>query len=553
MTTVRDIEGVPNSVSAGHMIVKSLAQHGVERVYVVPGESFLDVLDGLHDSDIQTVICRHEGGAAYMAEADGKMNPVPGIAMVTRGPGAANAHVGLHTAWQDSTAMVLFVGLIPFEHREKEAFQEFDPKAWFDSGAKRVMILDHAERASEIVAEAMFAAASGRPGPVVVGIPEDIIKQGNDGVLHPKIPIAEGGMTVTDWKALNSALHAAERPLFVFGGNDWTHRAAEQFTGWLESHNLPAAAEWRCEGTVPFTSPSYVGPLGYGRPQHTRSVLEESDLLVFVGTVPGDVITDGFTARQNWDKSNFLVTIDPALRGRSGPVSHQIVAKPEVFIRDLVRMDLAVRDEWRQWTNELRERQVAFAALPDAEPGDGQAKMATLMANLVPRLDEDAMVTFGAGEHTNWAHRYFPTNGYASMISARNGSMGYSVPSAVAASLNYPGRQIISIAGDGEFLMNGQELATAKQYGATPLVIVMDNQEYGTIRTHQERDYPDRVSGTQLENPDFAKLAEAFGGVGVRVERDSEVPGALDTAFAAIERGEFALIHIIVEQRVKAY
>ena len=293
MTTVRDIEGVPNSVSAGHMIVKSLAQHGVERVYVVPGESYLDVLDGLHDSDIETVVCRHEGGAAYMAEADGKMNPVPGIAMVTRGPGAANAHVGLHTAWQDSTAMVLFVGLIPFEHREKEAFQEFDPKAWFDSGAKRVMILDHAERASEIVAEAMFAAASGRPGPVVVGLPEDIIKMGNDGVLHPRIPIAEGGMTVTDWKALKSALLDAERPLFVFGGNDWTHPAAEEFTAWLESHNLPAAAEWRCEGTVPFTSPSYVGPLGYGRPHHTRSVLEDSDLLVFVGTVPGDVITDG--------------------------------------------------------------------------------------------------------------------------------------------------------------------------------------------------------------------------------------------------------------------
>ncbi|GAA4283882.1 thiamine pyrophosphate-binding protein [Brevibacterium daeguense] len=552
-TAQTESETVPEPTSAGHMIVKTLEAHGVERAYVVPGESYLDVLDGLHDSSIETIVCRHEGGAAYMAEADGKLKTIPGIAMVTRGPGAANAHVGLHTAWQDSTAMVLFVGLIPFEHREKEAFQEFDPKAWFDTGAKRVMVLDHPERASELVAEAMFAAVSGRPGPVVVGLPEDIIQQPHDGVVHPRIPIAEGGMTVTDWKALKTALHDSERPLFVFGGNDWTHEGARTLTAWLEAHNLPAAAEWRCEGTVPFDSPSYVGPLGYGRSAYTHRVLEESDLLVFVGTVPGDVITDGFTARQNWDKQNFLVTIDPSLRGRSGPVSHHIVAKPDVFVRDLVRMDLPVRDEWRQWTNALRAAQVEFSTPPPAEPGPGQAKMATMMGNLVQRLDEDAMVTFGAGEHTNWAHRYFPTNGYASMISARNGSMGYSVPSAVAASLNYPGRQVISIAGDGEFLMNGQELATAKQYGATPLVIVMDNQEYGTIRTHQERDYPNRVSGTQLQNPDFAKLAEAYGGVGIRVERDAEIPAALDQAFAATENGEFALIHLIVEQRIKAY
>ncbi len=539
--------------SAGHMIVRSLEQHGVERAYVVPGESYLDVLDGLHDSSIETVVCRHEGGAAYMAEADGKMSSIPGVAMVTRGPGAANAHVGLHTAWQDSTPMVLFVGLIPFEHREKEAFQEFDPKAWFDTGAKRVMVLDHPERASEIVAEAMFAANSGRPGPVVVGLPEDVITMPHEEPVHPEIPIATGGMTVTDWKALKSALDGADRPLFVFGGNDWTHDVADEFTRWLEGHNLPAAAEWRCQGTVPFGSPSYVGPLGYGRPDFTQSLMSEADLLVFVGTVPGDVITDGFTVRQNWDKKNFIVTIDPALRGRSGPVTHQIVSKPEPFIRDLVRMDLPVRDAWRKWTNRLREAQVEFSTAPSSTPGDGQARMATLMGGLVERLEDDAMVTFGAGEHTNWAHRYFPTNGYASMLSARNGSMGYSVPSGIAASLRYPDRQVVTIAGDGEFLMNGQELATATQYGAHPLVVVMDNQEYGTIRTHQERHYPERVSGTQMVNPDFALMAQAFGGVGVRVEQDADVPAALDQAFAAIDEGKFALIHIIVEQRVKAY
>lgn len=540
--------------SAGHVIVDTLVAHGVERLYSIPGESFLDVLDGLHHSPIQNVVCRHEGGASYMAEADGKMNSVPGVAMVTRGPGAANAHVGLHTAWQDSTPMVLFVGLIPFQHREKEAFQEFDPHAWFGTGAKRVMVLDHAERASEIVAEAMFAASSGRPGPVVVGLPEDIIRQEIEAALHPCIPVAGGGMTVSDWKALNDALLESDKPLFITGGNDWTTEAAETLTQWLEQHHVAAAAEWRTQGTVPFGSPSYVGPMGYGRPKPTYDLLEETDLIVFVGTVPGDAVTNGFTIRQNWDKKNFLVTIDPALRGRSGPVSHQIVAKPALFVRDLVRMDLENKASWKAWTDKMRQQQVEFSSLPQAGSLRGPAKMDTMMAHLVNSLPDNAMVTFGAGEHTNWAHRYFPTESYVSLLSARNGSMGYSIPSAVAASLRYPSRRVVTIAGDGEFLMNGQELATAAQYGATPLVIVMDNQEFGTIRTHQERSYPERISGTQLVNPDFAQMAEAFGGFGVKVEREDHIPDALHEALSAIDDdGRFALIHLVVEQRIKAY
>lgn len=544
----------PTLKSAGHVIVDTLIAHGVKRAHVVPGESFLDVLDGLHNSAIETIVCRHEGGASYMAEADGKMNQLPGIAMVTRGPGAANAHVGLHTAWQDSTPMVLFVGLIPFAHRDREAFQEFDIKAWFDTGAKRVMVLDHAERASEIVAEALFAAMSGRPGPVVVGLPEDVIRQQIPSSLHPPIPVATGGMTTTDSDSLAAALVASTKPLFVTGGNDWTQEGADQLTAWLEAHSIPAAAEWRTEGTIPFDSPSYVGPIGYGRPRPTYDLLEETDLLVFVGTVPGDVITDGFLCRQDWSKKNFLITIDPSLRGRSGPVSYQIVAKPDVFIRDLSKIKLPVKEEWKAWTAKMRSEQEAFSALPPAEPSEGPARMDTLMANLVPMLSKESMVTFGAGEHTNWAHRYFPTQRYASMISARNGSMGYSIPSAVAASLEYPGRRVVTIAGDGEFLMNGQELATAAQYGATPLVIVMDNQEYGTIRTHQERHYPRRISGTQLKNPEFALMAQAFGGFGIKVERDVDIPAALTAALKAIDEDHvFALIHLVVEQRVKAY
>ena len=448
---------------------------------------------------------------------------------------------------------MLFVGLIPFQHRDREAFQEFDPKAWFGTGAKRVMVLDHPERASEIVAEAMFAAVSGRPGPVVVGLPEDVIREKVTVPVHPPIPVATGGMTVEDWKALKSALVESEKPLFVFGGNDWTDEGAKAFTAWLEDHQLAAAAEWRCEGLVPFSSPSYVGPIGYGRPRPTYDLLEETDLLVFVGTVPGDVITDGFNIRQNWEQKNFIVSIDPSLRGRSGPVTHQIVAKPDTFVRDLVRMDLDVKPEWKAFTERMRGEQEKFATLPEASTRNEQATMDALMAHLVPALPQNSMVTLGAGEHTNWAHRYFPTEFYTAMISARNGSMGYSIPSAVAAKLDKPERFVVTIAGDGEFLMNGQELATAAQYDAAILVVVMDNAEYGTIRTHQERQYPERVSGTQLKNPNFAKMADAFGGKGFLVETNDQLPEAVKGAVETVEGGQFALIHLKVPQRHKAY
>lgn len=539
--------------TAGHAIVRALEDHGIPRVYVVPGESYLEVLDGLHDSPIDTVVCRHEGGAAYMAEAEGKLGDVPGIVMVTRGPGAANAYVAVHTAWQDSTPLVLFVGLIPMNHRGREAFQEFDIRSWFQSGVKRVLVLDSAERASELVAEAIFTARSGRPGPVVVGLPEDVLRLEIPVDRHPCIPVANGGMPLEDLEILRHALAEAEKPLVVTGGNDWTPESTRALTHWLEHNGIAAAAEWRTEGVVSFDSPSYVGPIGYGRPKPTFDLLEETDLLLFIGTVPGDVLTDGYLARQGWGRKNFLVSMDPELRGRSGAVSHQIVSKPAPFVRDLVTMHVRPKESWANWTACMRKQQTEFAALPSPNPVPGQATMDTLMGNLVPQLAEDAIVTFGAGEHTNWAHRYFPTRSFPSMLSAGNGSMGYSVPAAVTASLRFPGREIVTIAGDGELLMNGQELATGHQYGARPLIVVMDNQEYGTIRTHQERHHPDRVSGTQLNNPDFAAMARAFGGVGIRVERDEDIPAAVTESLHATRTSSFALIHLIVDQRKQAY
>lgn len=531
--------------------MRTLEEHGIPRAYVVPGESYLEVLDGLHDSSIETIVTRQEGGAAYMADAEGKLTDLPGVVMVTRGPGAANALVGIHTAWQDSTPVVLFIGLIPRAHRQREAFQEFDIHGWFERGAKRVFVLDSPERASEITAEALFAAHSGRPGPVVVGLPEDIIREQVPVVPHPPIPVAGGGISTADRTALRDAFATSSKPLVVTGGSDWTPDSARQLTEWLEHLGIAAAAEWRTEGVVTSDSPSYVGPIGYGRPKPTYDLFEETDLVLFIGTIPGDVLTS-YIARQSWRSTNFIASMDPLLRGRSGAVSHQIVAKPSTFVADLVSLDLAPRTEWAEWTAKMRRQQEDFAALPT--PGSaGPAQMDSLMAHLVPQLEDDAIVTLGAGEHTNWAHRYMPVRTYPAMVSAGNGSMGYSIPSAVAASLDFPDRQVVTIAGDGEFLMNGQELATARQYGAAPLVILMDNAEYGTIRTHQERRHPGRVAGTQLVNPDFATMAEAFGGFGIRVDDEAQIPRAVEGALAATREGRFALIHLIVEQRAQAY
>jgi acetolactate synthase I/II/III large subunit len=535
--------------SAGHAIVAALEQHGVQRAYCVPGESYLDVLDGLHASSIRTIVCRHEGGAAFMAETDGKLAARPGVAMVTRGPGAANAFIGVHTAWQDATPMVLFVGLIPVADRDREAFQDFDIRAWFGTTAKRVLVLDRAERASEIVAEAFFAATSGRPGPVVVGLPEDVLTAEAVAELHPVIPNASGGITPEDAAVLTESLAQAKRPLFITGGNGWTPQSARQLTAWLEERGLPGATVWRANGVVGFDSPSFVGSLGYGRNDRLVAALHDADLVITIGTVLGDVDTEDFTLRQGWDARTIIVNIDTSLRGRSGAVTHQLLAKPPAFTSGLVNLDIPARPEWQEWTRTLRQAQEAYAALPQAliEP-DGPARMNTVMALLVPDLPNDAIVTFGAGNHTAWATRFFPTRVYPSLLSTRNGAMGYSVPSAVAASLANPGRRVVAIAGDGEYGMNGNELATAVQYGVTPLVIVMDNGQFGTIRAHQDRHYPGRVSGTQLSNPDFAAVARGHGAFGERVTRDSDVGPALKRALSAIdEQGKPAVLHVVVE------
>ncbi|MEA5455757.1 thiamine pyrophosphate-binding protein [Sinomonas sp. JGH33] len=539
---------------AGQAIVDSLALHGVKRVFAVPGESYLAVLDGLHGTEIETIVVRQEGGAAYMAEAHGKFTGEPGVAMVTRGPGAANAYVALHTAWQDGTPMVLFVGLVPIADRMRESFQEFDPNAWFGTQTKRVFVLDEPGRASEIVAEAFFAAKSGRPGPVVVGLPEDIITKAYDGELTAPISVAEGAVSPRELEQLTAALAKAEKPLIYVGGQRWTPDAAAAITRFAERNGIPVAQDWHASDRVPFTSPANIGSLGYGRGAKAAQMFDDADVLLAIGALPTDVPTDGFTLRQRPDAVNFLVSIDTTLRGRSGAVSSHILASPVAFAEAVEGLDLGRTADWDAWRASGHEAHRALATIDDDElpaTAAGTAHMSAVLRELIERLPEDAVCTIGAGNHTIWAQRFFPTNVFPSQLATRNGSMGYSIPSAVAAGLESPERLVIAVCGDGEFLMNGQELATAAQYGVPVLAVVMDNGQYATIREHQEQHFPGRVSGTQLSNPDFAAFARAFGGHGETVTSDAEAAGAVERSLKAVtEQRRSALIHVITDQKI---
>lgn len=537
----------------GAAIAESLAAHNVTRAFLVPGESFLPVLDGLYDSPVEAIVCRHEGGATYMAEAHGKATGQPGVAMVTRGPGAANAYVGIHTAWQDATPLVLFVGLIPTSDRDRESFQEFDPKAWFGTQAKQVFVLDDPERASRVVAEAFFQAQQGRPGPVIVGLPEDVLHQEFTGTIHSPIPVAEGALSDDHLDLLSRELSRAERPLIFAGGPRWTPEAAEKITRFAEEQRIPIIQDFRAADRVPFDSPANAGWLGYGRDPRAAQLLEAASLVIEIGAVLGDVPTDGYTLRQSPQARNIAINPDTSLRGHSVALLEHIVASPAAFAEAVDRLTVEGTEQRGEWFDSAHANHLDFATLPepaDYRPGEeGTAHMEAILAALHEQLPKDSIYTFGAGNHCIWAQQFLRSSVYPSQFSVRNGSMGYSIPAAVSTKLQFPERTVVTIAGDGEYLMNGQELATALQYGAPFLIIVMSNGEFGTIRDHQKKHFPDRVSGTQLVNPDFAAVARGFGAHGELVTDDAQAPEAVARALHAIANdGVPALINVITDQ-----
>lgn len=542
-----------NIIHGGQAIVESLQLHGVSRTYVVPGESYLSVLDGLYDADIQTVVCRHEAACTYMADAHGKFTGQPGIAMVTRGPGAAQAYTGIHTAWQDGVPLILFVGLIPVADRGRESFQEFDPNQWFSSQCKRVFILDEVSRASEIVAKAFHAALEGRPGPVVVGLPEDIIQQDFHGQMHPVIPVAEGCIAAAKLDVIRDALSKASQPLIFAGGQNWSSDASKQLTKFAEDNHIPVIHDWRASDRITFDSPAHAGYLGYGRSDDCAALIENADVLLTIGTVLGDVASDGYRLRQSFDKSNYIINLDTSLRGHSGSVTEHIVASPISFVKAISNLVIGGSDFRKDWFNYCHEQQRKDCTFPEvkAEQDDtsqSYASMIEVTRELTKLLPKDAVYSFGAGNHCLWAQRYLPTHTYPSQLSTRNGAMGYSLPAGIVAALESPERLSVVVTGDGEFMMNEAELSTSIRYNAPVLIILMDNQQFGTIRQHQEAHYPDRVSGTQLQNPDFAALANAFGAHGIRIDNNRNIKSSVDEAMRVVLKDKkTVLLHVLTD------
>jgi acetolactate synthase-1/2/3 large subunit len=531
--------------SAGRLLVAQLERQGVERVYCVPGESYLDVLDALYDSKIATVVCRQEGGAGFMAVADGRITGGVGVAMATRGPGAANAMIAVHTAWQDASPLVLFVGLVPRADRGRESFQEFDPAAWFGSTAKRVLSLDVPDRAAEVVAESFHLAASGRPGPVVVGLPEDVLVARTEQPVVAPRGVGVGAVSAGQADHLLQLLGDAERPLAVVGGDLWGPRSAERFTGWCERWHLPVVTDFRAHDILDHDSPSFAGWLGLSRDPALAEMLDEADLLVFVGCGAADILSDGY--RRGRQASRVVVVDpDPGLRAHQHRVDLHLLATPGALMEAVADATPQRSPRWDAWAARARSAQQAFSA-PRPDGVEHGVDLGVAMQELRHRLTPDAVVTYGAGNHAVWPQRYLPHHSYPSLLAPRNGAMGFGVPAAVAAALANPGRQVVSVAGDGCFLMNGQELATAVANDVALLVLVVDNAQYGTIRAHQERHYPGRPSASALVNPDFAAYCRSFGGFGERVSTTAELPAALDRALAS---GRVALLHLLADPHV---
>lgn len=527
--------------TAGHEIVRSLENHDVKRVYVVPGESFLDVLDGLHDSKINTVVCRQEGGAGFMALAEGRLGDVPGVAMVTRGPGAANALIAIHTAYQDATAMVLFVGLVPIRDRYRESFQEFHLEGWFGSTTKRVMILEDPNRAAETVNEAMHVAASGRPGPVVVGVPEDIL-QGLTS-CEPSAPraLSAPAPSAAHMNQVREMFTAAAKPLLIVGGDGWHGRTGRQLADFALRNQIPVMTDWRAYDAVPHDHPAYAGWLGYGRSASAAKILADADLLVFVGCVRSDVMSEGFTCGQH--TPTVVFSPDSVLLQHSGRVDCQILSTPRDTAAALADMPSCEGNRTSNWFEDARRNQREFSSPKPDKPRFG-VDLGEAMGILDEVLPKERVLTFGAGNATIWAHRYISHDVPNSLVGARNGAMGLAVPAAVTASLMFPERRAVAVCGDGDFLMNGQEITVAAAQGSRPLFLVIDNSQYGTIVQHQQRQYPGRASGTNLHNPDFAMWMRGLGHFGARVESTDEFASQLQVA---LEHDGPALLHLIVD------
>ncbi|CAN7419295.1 thiamine pyrophosphate-binding protein [Brevundimonas sp. LjRoot202] len=529
--------------TAARRLVETLVVNGIDRVFCVPGESYLAVLDALADvrDRIEVIACRHEAGAANMAEAYGKLTGKPGVCMVTRGPGATHASIGVHTAHQDSTPMILFVGQIALADRGRGAFQEVDYREVFGGLAKWATEIESPERTVEVVERAFATALQGRMGPVVIALPEDILHaDGGPAPVRPVTP-AKAALDPAFVKAVRDRLAGAERPLLVLGGSGWSEEAAAAIGDWAERIGLPVALSFRRKDLLSNDRSNYAGDLGLGPNPKLIQRVKDADLIIAVGARLGENPTLGYTLLDRERTAGTLIHIHPGPEelGRVWPTLIGATANCS-----LAALALSAIEPGRDWKAQAQAAHADYEAFIQPVQVTGAVNMSEVIRHLAEVLPADAILTNGAGNFAAWLHRFHRHRAMHTQLAPTSGAMGYGYPAAVAAKSVHPDRDVICIAGDGDYLMTGQELATAVQYGINTVTVVVDNGTYGTIRMHQETHYPgaQRTIATDLKNPDFVKYAEAFGAFGVRCERTEDFPAALA---AARNAGRPALVHLI--------
>lgn len=519
--------------TGGRVLVDQLRIHGVERAFCVPGESYLALLDAFYDvPGIALTVCRHESGAAMMADAYGKLTGQPGICIVTRGPGATNASAGVHIAYQDSTPLILLIGQVARNTLDREAFQEIDFRRMYGQLAKWVAQIDDAQRIPEYLSRAFYTATSGRQGPVVLALPEDMLTDAvevSDAEPYQRVETYPGTHAM---QALRTLLSESQRPLMILGGSGWTVEACEAIKTFAEVNNVPAAASFRCQHLFDNTHPNYVGDIGIGVNPKLAQRVRDADLLLVVGARLGEMTTSGYTLVDIPTPKQRLVHVYAGTEelGRVYQPRLAINASMPAFAISASALEPVDSIVWESWTADGRADYLANI-VPQHGPGDLQ--LAEVVFWLRQHLSADAIITNGAGNYTAWVHRFYQYRRFRSQLAPTSGSMGYGVPAGIAAKAQHPERTVVCFAGDGCFLMTGQELATAVQYRLNIIVLVVNNGMYGTIRMHQERHYPGRVIATNLVNPDFVALAKAFGAHGERVERTADFPAAFERALSA--------------------
>jgi acetolactate synthase-1/2/3 large subunit len=522
------------SRTGGQLLVDALKVHGVDTAFCVPGESYLAVLDALYDARaaIKLIVCRQEGGAANMAEAYGKLTGRPGVCMVTRGPGATNASIGVHTAFQDSTPMILLIGQVGTDFVEREAFQEMDFRRMYGQMAKWVASIDRAERVPEYLSHAFHCAMSGRKGPVVLALPEDMLAQtaiAADTDPYQEVAAHPGAGDIARLRAL---LGAAERPLAILGGSGWNAQACADLRRFIEANGLPAGCAFRFQDLFDNTHAQYAGDIGIGVNPKLAQRVKDADLLLVIGARLGEMTTSGYTLLAVPRPAQKLVHVHAGAEelGRVYQGDVLINSGMPQIAAALAAMAPVDAGAWRDWTAAARADYLAWTA---RRVTPGRLQLWDVLDLLRRRLPEDAILTNGAGNYSAWLHRFYPHRVFRTQLAPTSGAMGYGVPAAVAAKIVQPQRTVVSWNGDGCFLMCGQELATAAQYGANAIFFVVNNGMYGTIRMHQEREYPARVHGTALANPDFVQLARAYGAHGELVEETDQFAAAFERALAA--------------------